>query len=933
MCVWASFRIVVVGETQAASRIAEIAPRRHLALLVVLAVAMLPLLWAQMSREQRSRITALAEQTSAGERPTDDGYQLHQAKQRFDAGQMERTQEILQDLLPGEGGRDGLKHRFAWEYLWKRSRRSLGVLSRRNEQVTCIALTAEGELLITGDADGSVRLRDLRTGDLRATLRGHRFRVYRLVPSQDGNSLASAAWSDERAIGDEVIVWDLKHLRSQFRLNGPGDEGCHVLRFDESGGRLWCNGKLADGRPVLQSWDLRPDPSRPSLQWQRAMVPGIPITRDGSIAVVLQEGRQIQVVDTSTGRSLGMIGPLSSVDVKAALSPRGRLLAYHIRDTGQLRVLDLSAMREIRRFDDIHGVLWDLEFSPDERRLLSTNEWGELVVRDLVDGRVLRIAPETPEKAVHYAVFSPDSRRLASTYNGDASGAHPIKILELDHLEEVATYPGALDRVSDILFSPEGRSLLVRTTQAVVRWDIEPGPEPGQPSGHADEAWALSFSPDGGVLASGSDTTDEPSTIKLWDVPTGRLLRDWNAGPGTVSALAFHPSVRLLASGHLERADNVRLWDPVTGQQLGTLRGHTDRVRALAFSPDGKLLATTGSDLTVRVWGVDRRECVKLLSGHNDTVASLAFSPDGRRIASAGCDRTIRLWDLDSGSATRLTWAEKFSAVRFTPEGDSLVASDEDGRITVWDAASGSRVRTIDAEDRELRCLSLCPDGETIAAAGDASWRDCKQNPVYNAMRPDDPRDWNGVNTVVTPAWYDEYVLTVGAVDSAGAPMTKSSVAGPWVSIAAPGTDIEGLSPRDDGLMNAVDGPENSLLVPSGTSFSTAIVSGVVALVRAKYPELSAHQVINRILQTAHHPPRGVDNQVGYGMIDPVAALTFDVAPGDRVAPSAQSRIVVPPQGPAPRDHRARNIALGFAGAVAVGVLLSMLIIRARRSR
>jgi len=62
------------------------ARRRHLALVTLLAVAMLPLLWAQMSREQRSRITALSEQTSAGQRPTDDGYQLHQAKQLLALG-------------------------------------------------------------------------------------------------------------------------------------------------------------------------------------------------------------------------------------------------------------------------------------------------------------------------------------------------------------------------------------------------------------------------------------------------------------------------------------------------------------------------------------------------------------------------------------------------------------------------------------------------------------------------------------------------------------------------------------------------------------------------------------------------------------------------------------------------------------------------------
>jgi cell division protein FtsW (lipid II flippase) len=62
------------------------ARKRHLALLVAIAVAVLPLLWSQMSREQKSRITALGEQTHASERPTDDGYHLHQAKMQLSLG-------------------------------------------------------------------------------------------------------------------------------------------------------------------------------------------------------------------------------------------------------------------------------------------------------------------------------------------------------------------------------------------------------------------------------------------------------------------------------------------------------------------------------------------------------------------------------------------------------------------------------------------------------------------------------------------------------------------------------------------------------------------------------------------------------------------------------------------------------------------------------
>jgi cell division protein FtsW (lipid II flippase) len=62
------------------------ARRRHLAALAIVSLAVMPLLWSHMSREQKSRVTALAGQTRAGERPTDDGFHLHQAKQSMALG-------------------------------------------------------------------------------------------------------------------------------------------------------------------------------------------------------------------------------------------------------------------------------------------------------------------------------------------------------------------------------------------------------------------------------------------------------------------------------------------------------------------------------------------------------------------------------------------------------------------------------------------------------------------------------------------------------------------------------------------------------------------------------------------------------------------------------------------------------------------------------
>jgi membrane-anchored mycosin MYCP len=225
-------------------------------------------------------------------------------------------------------------------------------------------------------------------------------------------------------------------------------------------------------------------------------------------------------------------------------------------------------------------------------------------------------------------------------------------------------------------------------------------------------------------------------------------------------------------------------------------------------------------------------------------------------------------------------------------------------------------------------------DAVIVAAAGNEGEDECAQNPGFDPLDTADTRDWHQVKTVSSPSWFSDYVLSVGAVDNTGGPVSKS-LSGPWVAAAAPGVGIMGLSPQTGGPVNAYPPirPGEKNMPFWGTSFSAAYVSGVAALVRARYPGLSAHQVINRILQTAHNPPRGVDNQVGYGVVDPVAALTFNVPPGERLAPGAQSRLIVPAAPPPPPDHRARNVALVFAGLVVAAVVIASLVARARRER
>ncbi|WP_163743532.1 type VII secretion-associated serine protease mycosin [Mycolicibacterium madagascariense] len=188
-----------------------------------------------------------------------------------------------------------------------------------------------------------------------------------------------------------------------------------------------------------------------------------------------------------------------------------------------------------------------------------------------------------------------------------------------------------------------------------------------------------------------------------------------------------------------------------------------------------------------------------------------------------------------------------------------------------------------------------------------------RPNPGTDPARPGRPR-WDTVRTVVSPAWYDDYVLTVGSVDHAGRP-SAFTMAGPWVDVAAPGEAVVSLNPSGEGLIDA--DPETDGRQPiSGTSYAAAIVSGIVALVRSVAPELTARQVMRRICDTAHHPTAGWDPLSGHGTVDALAAVSAD---GARPAPAAAPPRRADDRVPAASDPAARRIALaGAAACVAV---------------
>ncbi|WP_328409345.1 type VII secretion-associated serine protease mycosin [Nocardia sp. NBC_00403] len=224
-----------------------------------------------------------------------------------------------------------------------------------------------------------------------------------------------------------------------------------------------------------------------------------------------------------------------------------------------------------------------------------------------------------------------------------------------------------------------------------------------------------------------------------------------------------------------------------------------------------------------------------------------------------------------------------------------------------------------------LHYATVVKDVVVVVAAGNVDDKCKGDNEVIDPLAPTaDP--WSKVKWNISPARWDDYALAVGSIDANGAP-SKFTIPGPWVGVAAPGENMTSLNPRGSGTAVTVADQRGQQNPVSGTSFATPLVSGVVALIRARFPELSARDVIKRIEATAHAPAEGWNQYLGYGAVDPIAALTNEVTgplPPKRPSQAKSTQLSVPAPAPPP-DHRARNVALIGTGIIAAALILGYL--------
>jgi WD40 repeat protein len=357
--------------------------------------------------------------------------------------------------------------------------------------VSCLAFSPDGDVLVTGDIGGDVRVWNTADGALRARFPGNLGFIRAVGWYPDARTVAIIApgedtirfWNyaptpqppDTMNHGDEV--WDLAFLDGGAVLASAGDD--HRIR-------LW---DAARCKPLAVIAD------------HRSLVSTLAVGRDDRIYSGDYQGE----IETCTVRN-------GTVSHSGSVGP------------SQFRGKPIRALAR----------------SPDGRYLAASGTSANVWVRDTVEGRDRFLSP--PHRKNLYAMaFSPDGRTLAI-----GSDDRTITLWDLPGFVLHATIPSR-GEISCLAFAPdsdqfasgdsEGRIQFWRRADPSLAGTVERATETGG-------VWDLAFSPGGRTLASGGDD----ATVRLWDPASMRELSKFSGHNAKVHAVAFSPDGLVLAS-------------------------------------------------------------------------------------------------------------------------------------------------------------------------------------------------------------------------------------------------------------------------------------------------------------------------------------------------------------------------------------------------
>jgi transducin (beta)-like 1 len=341
--------------------------------------------------------------------------------------------------------------------------------------------------------------------------------------------------------------------------------------------------------------------------------------------------------------------------------------------------------------------------------------------------------------------------------------------------ENISTLDGHSRFIICIAWNPKENILATGSIDStVILWNIKDDIEKkildhsrqGNTKKLNDPVTALDWNTGGSLLATGTET----GYVRIWDAD-GNLKFNEKGGSTMLICIKWNKSGTLIGgvfkncqnkiwsfeAGKLKKIQQIKVMISPSGtvdwqtdntfsmfddtgilvykvghkQPIKTFSGHTGTVQSIQLDPQGKLLASGSQDNTVKVWSMDRDDCMHDLKGHTDWVCQIKWSNTGPGtkypneklfLASCSGDKTVKLWNVQTGTCLHtLENQQSFvQSIDCSPNGRFLVGGCYNGVFSIWCTKTGKLLKTHKIQSTiDFVCWSNTVDKIAVAHSTD----------------------------------------------------------------------------------------------------------------------------------------------------------------------------------------------------------------------
>ncbi len=378
--------------------------------------------------------------------------------------------------------------------------------SHHTYSVNSVSFSPDGNLIASASEDATIRLWNVKSGELIRTLVGHTAFVNSVSFSPDGNFIASAS-------NDNTIrLWDVKNGEQIRTLDGHTDN-VNSVSFSPDGNLIASGAGKSVGETTdntIRLWDVKSGKQIRTLVGHSYFVNSVSFSPDGNFIASSSWDQTIRLWNVKSGQQIRTLAGHSDGVNSVSFSPDGNLIASASVDE-TIRLWDVKSGRQVRMLAGHTTSVNSVSFSPDGNFIASASTDNTIRLWDVKNGEQIRTI-DGHTSSVNSVSFSPDGNFIAS-----ASDDNTIRLWDVKSGELIRTLDGHTDNVNSVSFSPDGNFIASASFDNTIRlWDVKSGELIRTLVGHTSYVNSVSFSRDGKFIASASDD----KTIRLWNLPS-----------------------------------------------------------------------------------------------------------------------------------------------------------------------------------------------------------------------------------------------------------------------------------------------------------------------------------------------------------------------------------------------------------------------------